>query len=157
VDDVILAHWYSRFDTFSYSTAEFYDAFYQAIVKREMPDVSLRRPYYPESNVLSARREYFEVARGKHVLVLCAAPFGIDYFVSWWLLEKPGCLGGCLTALLPILAVFARRTTFYEEDTAIIFRDAVHQAVMETIDGIFKSKEMVFEGERKPVSRTRLL
>lgn len=158
MESVILAHWYTRFDTFAYSTQEFYDLLYQALVKREMPAVAFTRTQYPEGNMLSARRDYFEVKRGEHVFVLCAAPFGIDFFVSWWLLEQPGCVSGCLTAILPILAVFTRRTTFYKEDTAIVFRDVVHQAVLETIDGIFKSQDkQPPEFDRKPVARTRLL
>ncbi|HEX3071014.1 MAG TPA: hypothetical protein VHX14_20770 [Thermoanaerobaculia bacterium] len=57
-----------------------------------------------------------------------------------------------------VVSLFGRKTTFYEEDTAIIFRDAVHQAVLNTIDGIFKTQQKtVPEFDRKPVSRTPLL
>jgi hypothetical protein len=157
-DDVLLAHWYTRFDEFSFSTQEFYERLSEELARRNMPDTTLSRVAYPEGGMLSAHRDYYRVVRGKHSFVLCGAPFGIDFFVSWWLLETPGCLSGCLTAVMPWLAIFTRRTTFYEEDTAIIFRDAVHQAVLNTIDGIFKSKEKNLpEFDRKPVSRSRLL
>jgi len=156
--DVILAHWYNRFDEFSFSTQEFYDRLSEELHRRNMPDAKLSRVNYPEGGMLSAHRDYYRVARGKHTFVLCAAPFGIDFFVSWWLLETPGCLAGCIAIIMPWLSLFARKTTFYEEDTAIIFRDAVHQGVINTIEGIFKIQQKTLpEFERKPVSRTRLL
>lgn len=157
MDDLVLAHWYTRFDAFAYSTQDFYDRLYEALAKRQMPDVAFTRRSYPEGHFLSAKRDYFEVKRGEHVFVLCAAPFGIDFFVSWWLLEQPGCVTGCLTTLVPFLALIMRRTTFYKEDTALVFRDVIHAAVLETIDGIFTSKDRTFEGDRKPTARTRLL
>ena len=157
-EDVLLAHWYNRFDEFSFSTQEFYERLSAELHRRNMPSTTLTRVGYAEGGLLSAQRDYYRVARGKHTFVLCAAPFGVDFFVSWWLMETPGCLGGCVTMVLPWLALFARKTTFYEEDTAIIFRDGVHQAVLNTIDGIFKSQEKALpEFDRKPVARTRLL
>ena len=157
-NDVLLAHWYQRFDEFSFSTQDFYGRLSEELARRNMPDARLSRIMYPEGGMLSANRDYYRVVRGKHSFVLCAAPFGIDFFVSWWLLETPGCLAGCTAIFLPWLALFARKTTFYEEDTAIIFRDAVHQAVLNTIEGIFKSQEKPLpEFDKKPISRTRLL
>lgn len=157
-DDVVLAHWYTRFDEFTFSTQEFYERLSDELSRRKMPDAQLSRVALPEGGMLSAHRDYYRVVRGKHSFVLCAAPFGIDFFVSWWLMESPGCLAGCATAIMPWLAFFARKTTYYEEDTAIIFRDAVHQAVLTTIDGIFTSEEKtVPEFDRTPVARSRLL
>jgi hypothetical protein len=157
-DDVVLAHWYNRFDEFAFSTQEFYERLSAELARRNLPDAVLSRVAYPEGGLLSAHRDYYRVVRGKHTFILCAAPFGIDFFVSWWLLETPGCLTGCVTAVLPWLALFARKTTFWEEDSAIIFRDAVHQAVLTTIEGIYKTSEKTLpEFDRKPVSRTRLL
>jgi hypothetical protein len=157
VEDLILAHWYTRFDTFSFSTQEFYERLSAELHRRQMPDVSLDRISLAEGGLLSAQRDYYRIRRGDLTFTLCAAPFGIDFFVSWWLLETPGCIAGCITMILPILAFFTRRTTFYKEDSAIIFREAVHQAVLNTIDGIFKDRHQTFEGDRKPVTRSRLL
>lgn len=157
MEDVVLAHWYNRFDTFSFSTQEFYERLTAELQRRQMPTVSMDRIGLAEGGLLSAQRDYLRVRRGDLTFTLCAAPFGIDFFVSWWLLETPGCITGCLTMVLPVLAVFTRRTTFYKEDTAIIFGEAVHQAVLNTIDGIFKERDKTFEGDRKPVKKSRLL
>jgi len=156
-EPVVLAHWYQRFDTFSMSTQDFYERLCAEVARRQMPDVQLLRVDLPQGGVLAGKRDYLRVNRGKYSFTLCAAPFGIDFFVSWWLLEAPGCLSGCLTVLIPPLALFARRTTFYEEDTAAVFRDSVHQAVLETIDGIFSGMEKKPEFDRKPVARSRIL
>lgn len=106
MDDVVLAHWYTRFDEFSYSTQEFYERLSAELERPAMPNATLSRVGYPEGCMLSAHRDYYRVARGDHTFVLCAAPFGIGFFVSWWLLETPGCVSGCLTTVLPFLAIF---------------------------------------------------
>jgi hypothetical protein len=157
VSDVVLAHWYQLFDTFSFSTMEFYTILSDKIGVRQMPETWLSRENLPEGGLLSAKREYLKIKRGEQSFMLCAAPFGVDFFVSWWLLENPGCLSGCLTVLIPPLAFITRRTTFYKEDTTAVFRDAVHACVLETVDQIFKGVNRTFEGSREPTVRTRLL
>jgi hypothetical protein len=151
--DIILAHWYQRFDTFSMSTQEFYERLTTSIARRQMPSVKLFRKNLPEGGFLSSHRDYLLARRGKFTFALCAAPFGIDFFVSWWLLEEPG----CLLFLLPVLSRLDRGTTFYEEDTAETFRDSVHQAVLETIDGLFATPEEIPQFDRTPKVRNRLL
>lgn len=153
----ILGNWYQRFDTFSMSTQEFYERLSAEISRRGMPDVTLFRKNLPEGGFLSSHRDYLHVRRGKLTFALCAAPFGIDFFVSWWLFEEPGCLSGCLLALIPEINLFKRQPTFYEEDTATIFGECVHQAVVETIDALFKEREYPLEYDRKPKIRSRLL
>lgn len=49
----------------------------------------MRRIALPEGTLLSSHRDYLRVTRGKYTFDLCAAPFGIDFFVSWWLVEQP--------------------------------------------------------------------
>lgn len=135
MDTTILAHWHQSIQPFSFSTQEFYERLGKALERRQMPDATLSRTNLPEGGLLSAYRDYLLVKRGKLTFNLCAAPFGIDFFVSWWLTESPGCLG-CLTAVIPFLGIFARKPTFYEEDTAIMFREAVHAAVTEVLTDI---------------------
>lgn len=84
----VLSHWSTLLEEFHTSTLDFYARVEQALVRREIPDVRTARIEYKESGVLSARREYLRVERGKHVFDLCAAPFGRAYFFSSWLTEK---------------------------------------------------------------------
>lgn len=157
MESVILSHWHTRLDSFAFSTQEFYDRLCDEIGKRQMPDINLTRVALPEGNLLSSHRDYLRVTRGKFRFDLCAAPFGVDFFVSWWLVELPGCLSGCLTIVFPWLAIFARKTTYWEEDTFLMFRDSVHQCVLVAVDGILKAKERTFEGDRTPTTRERLV
>jgi hypothetical protein len=39
-------------------------------------------------------------------------------------------------AFVPFLGLFARKQTFYEEDTAIMFRETLHSAVLEVLRDI---------------------
>jgi hypothetical protein len=152
----VLAHWHTRIDSFSYSSNEFYEHLAAELERREMPRVKIKRKRQPEFGLFSARREYLRVRRGHLTLAICAAPFGIDYFVSSWLLEPLGCLGTILTFIFPTFE-YQRRLTYYQEDTAIIFHDAVHEVVLHTIETVLKGVDRTFEGDRKPVRRSRLL
>jgi hypothetical protein len=157
MNDEVLSHWYQRFDNLSYSSNTFYEQLYEEIARRQIPDVKLFRHNYAEKSLLSSKREYFIAQRGPHRFIVCAAPFGIDFFVSWWLLDSPGCATGCLTAMIPFARVLTDRRTFYEEDTATIFRDVTHEAVLATIDAIYSGDPKKPEFDRNPTSRSRKL
>jgi hypothetical protein len=45
--------------------------------------------------------------------------------------------------------------TFYAVDTALMFRDAVHKAVLEVVDGMTANKGLraLSEDERKPIMK----
>jgi hypothetical protein len=156
-ESVVLAHWYTRLDTFSFSTQEFYERLVAAISHRKIPNLKMSRVALSEGGLMSHSRDYLRIERGELSFDVCAAPFGIDFFVSWWVLDKPGCLSGCLTVFLPFVGSLFRKTTYYKEDTAIIFREAVHQAVLETVDEITKGSGQPFSGNRVPETRKRLL
>jgi hypothetical protein len=68
---------------------EFYAAVEEALKPREIPDYSVSRIDWREGGVLTARREYLRIKRGKLTFDLCAAPFGTGFFFSWWLAELP--------------------------------------------------------------------
>jgi uncharacterized YccA/Bax inhibitor family protein len=48
---------------------------------------------WKEGGLLSARREYLRVKRGKLSFDVCAAPFGTGFFFSSWLIELPAKYG----------------------------------------------------------------
>jgi hypothetical protein len=60
-----------------------------ALKPREIPDYSVSRIDWNEGGILTARREYLRIKRGKLAFDLCAAPFGTGFFFSWWLAELP--------------------------------------------------------------------
>lgn len=85
----VVSHWHHPVENFQTSTMEFYAAVETALQPHEIPGLSTSRVDWKEGGVISARREYLRVKRGKLAFDLCAAPFGKDFFFSWWLAEVP--------------------------------------------------------------------
>jgi hypothetical protein len=88
-DASVISHWHHPIENFQTSTMGFYAAVEQALKPREIPGYSVSRIDWREGGVLTARREYLRITRGKLAFDLCAAPFGTGFFFSWWLAELP--------------------------------------------------------------------
>ena len=88
-DANVISHWHHPIEDFHTSTLEFYAAVEVALQPRQIPDYSVSRIDWREGGVLTARREYLRIKRGKLAFDLCAAPFGTGFFFSWWLAEVP--------------------------------------------------------------------
>lgn len=88
-DANVISHWHHPIENFQTSTMEFYAAVAAALKPRQIPDYSVSRIDWREGGVLTARREYLRIKRGKLAFDLCAAPFGTGFFFSWWLAELP--------------------------------------------------------------------
>ncbi len=106
-----------------------------------------------EGGLFSGSREYLRVKRQEHVFDVCGAPFGRAFFVSWWLTEQQGCLRS-LPLIGELIASF-KPPTFYSIDTSLMFRSAVHAAVLETVHEITKAKGRwsLSPEEEKPILR----
>lgn len=100
----VIAHWSTLLGGFHISPLEFYSAVERAIEERQIPDTSTSRVDYREGGIVSARREYLRVTRGKNVFDICGAPFGTGFFVSSWLTETHS-LAGLLYLLLAIFVL----------------------------------------------------
>jgi hypothetical protein len=147
------SHWDHLVEGSDATPMEFYRALEEAIERRKVPNSSRSRVDYREGGLLSAKREYLRVKRLSYTFDICGAPFGTGFFVSWWLSEQLGCLSGL--AELPFVSRLFGRETFYKIDTALMFQDAVHNAVLEVIEGMRSAKGIraLSELERKPVMR----
>jgi hypothetical protein len=153
---LILSHWYHLIEGLQDSTQRFYTTLEQAIGARQIEKLDLSRIDYREGGILSDKREYFRVRRKDHIFDICAAPFGNSFFVSWWLGESLGPLW-TLILKIPILGVLLlkliRPETYYRFDTALMFQQSVHSAVLEVIDQTTNAKGIrsLTESERKPI------
>jgi len=160
----VLSHWHKLFEGFQASPEQIYSQMEQAIERRKIPDVKISRISYPEAGALSARREYLRVQRMDYIFDICAAPFGTGFFVSWWLGEPRRLLRLIIWILLilflPIVGLIivifwwiSLRETYYRLDTALMFQDSVHSAVLEIIDQATEGKGIraMSELERKPI------
>lgn len=88
-DANVVSHWHHPIENFQTSTLDFYTAVEAALKPRQIPDYEVSRIDWREGGVLTARREYLRIRRGKLAFDLCAAPFGTGFFFSWWLAEIP--------------------------------------------------------------------
>jgi len=173
----VLSHWHKLFEGFQESPQRVYGLLEEAIDKRKIPDVNVSRISYPEAGALSARREYLRVRRREHIFDICAAPFGTGFFVSWWLGEPraffwlfaiiivvlietiglairlPWWLPLGIGLTIVVLWRLSLRPTYYRLDTALMFQDSVHSAVLEVIDQVTEGKgiKMLSELEKKPI------
>jgi len=88
-DANVISHWHHPIENFQTSTVGFYAAVETALKPRQIPDYEVSRIDWREGGLLTARREYLRIRRGKLAFDLCAAPFGTGFFFSWWLAELP--------------------------------------------------------------------
>jgi hypothetical protein len=103
-DADVISHWHHPIANFQTSPLEFYAAVELALKPKQIPDYSVCRVDWREGGVLTARREYLRVQRGKVAFDICAAPFGTDFFFSSWLIDLPP-THGLLYAFFILLAV----------------------------------------------------
>lgn len=108
----VVSHWYHGFENYNTSAREFYASVEEAVKRRGIPDVEFSRVDHAEGGILSAKREYLRVARGKLVFDICAAPFGKGYFFSWWLTKQSGNVLFALIGLMSIVVVPIVVTSF---------------------------------------------
>jgi len=95
----VVSHWHYSIENFNTSTMEFFKAIEATLVIKQAP-VCPERIDYHESGVLSAKREYLRVSYARFSFDIGAAPFGNDFFFSWWMVRRVpdgsfmmGCLG----------------------------------------------------------------
>jgi hypothetical protein len=149
----VVRHWSHLIDDFEYSPKEFYSALEQELKARDIPKASGEDLWVTQGGLLTGKRRYLRVKRGKHRMDICAAPFGRSFFFSWWLIEPPSWLR--LSPIIGWLINFLWPETYFKIDTALMFQSAVHQAVQDVIDQVSTAKGVraLTEGERKPIMR----
>lgn len=144
----VFAHWHKLVPEFTASPQEFYTALETAVRKREVPDLKTSRIEYHESGVISALRIYLRIQRNKLAFDVCAAPFGTDFFFSWWLTEpkKSYKAWGCLSLFLLFGLAALVITTFDTKGCVfalLLGLAAIAILVMGTRGGWFLSKDII--------------
>src|SRR5437868_1494501 len=114
----VVSHWHHSTEDFNTSAVEFYGAVEAQLTEQKAP-VKFSKTSWAEGGFFSAKREYLRIEFNELSFELCAAPFGQNYFFSWWLTQPlPG--AGCLSTIFPFLGAvlqrIARPTTYYSLD-----------------------------------------
>ena len=138
----VISHWSHFFNFFSLSANAFYEELENVLKNHEMPNSKIERTKHKEAGFLSANREYLRIKHGDIVFDVCAAPFGKDFFISWWLYETAGTMRTMLkrTKVGDFLNQRAANRTFYQIDEESMFRSCVHDCILETIDKVTDGK-----------------
>ena len=84
----IISHWNHMYPGFDQSSNEFYRAVEAKVASENLKEIKVERITLSEGGIFSNKREYLQVRRQSHVFHVCAAPYGKNFFVSWWLGEK---------------------------------------------------------------------
>lgn len=150
--DIIRSRWHCSLPEFQFSAQEFYSLVEAAVKKTEVKGIGIDRAEYEEKHVLLARREYLRLTRGEYVFLICAAPFGTGFFVSWWLGETVSFVKH-LILKIPWLARLVYRKTFFQMDTETMFQECVRKCVLEVVEHISTNKGIrgLSERERIPI------
>jgi hypothetical protein len=102
----VISHWHHSVEGLSTSSLDFYTALEEALNTKEAP-VRTERIQLGEGGVLSATRTYLRVSYERFVFDIGAAPFGKDFFFSWWLGKRVpdfGVMLGCAVLIaMPIV------------------------------------------------------
>jgi len=126
----------------------------------EIPHIYFERAIKSEGGILNDKREYIVVSRSSLSYILCAAPFGTSFFISW----RQGQTRGFAQRMLAGIPVFGPalervfcKQTYYHEDTQLMFRDTVHGLVIKIVDAMALEKGVrgPSELERKPIMAKR--
>lgn len=138
----VISHWSHFFTFFTFSSNAFYEQLEVVLKDHEMPNARIERTQHKEAGFLSANREYLRIKHGDIVFDICAAPFGKDFFISWWLYETAGTMRTMLknTKVGNFLNERAANRTFYQIDEESMFRSCVHDCILETIMKVTEGK-----------------
>lgn len=110
----VISHWHHSVEDLSTSSMEFYSEVEAALKRKQIDGLRTERLDWQESGILSAKRTYLRVGYGRYVFDVCAAPFGKDFFFSWWLGKTLpdfaallGCLGVMAIPLVFLISIAA--------------------------------------------------
>lgn len=120
---LVLSHWYHLFENLQASPMEFFESVERSVESREVPEAERSRVDHHEGGILSAKREYLRVSRGRLAFDICAAPFGNGFFVSWWLGELrrgPGLLFALFAGTLVLTAIILKMLGFFLGSLALL-------------------------------------
>jgi hypothetical protein len=142
----VISHWHHSVEDFNTSTLEFYNSVEEALRAKEAPSVKTDRIDWHETGLLSAKREYLRVSFGRFSFDICAAPFGKDFFFSWWLTKRQpeaslliGCGGLLGLAVLLVILVSMVGPIF----GMLAFLVVIGAGLGALMNGAFASSEVV--------------
>ncbi len=149
-------HWHKTVPGLLISTTDLYDLVEQKLEEWKVPGLQIKRVEVQEGWTFSERRLYLRLYHEPLVFDIFASPFGGGTFVSSWLWRNPPLIYNVLSGtpfVGPRLARWVFPLTYYALDTAALFQEITHNALLTTLDELTAEGGLpaIPEGERKPV------
>lgn len=141
--EIVHSRWHHLFAEMQLSPRDFYADVMEEIQSRKIPHIELSEVTHSEGGILSSSRLYLQIKRGDHLILVCAAPFGSEYFVSWWFGDVQNSLNDFIRGIPYIgkhLGEQMDKRTFYQLDTNDMFKDIIKHCVLEVIDRMANEK-----------------
>lgn len=151
----ITSHWQHSVENLNTSTVDFYKEVTKVLGVKKAP-VKIATVEWRERGIFSTKRQYLRVSYEQYVFDICAAPFGNDFFWSWWLGTKPSVVES-IPYVGFLLKFLVKPDTYHSEDTRQMFQDTVHRVVLDVVSGVLSTHKMSPLGaaERLPNSGKR--
>lgn len=152
------SHWHQTVAGLLVSPPDFYSRIESKLSEWEVPNVRVERVEVQEGAAFSNKRLYLRVRREDLAYDIFTAPFGGGLFVSAWLWREPSPFLAILGGIPWIgrrLVGWLAPETFYAVDTAILFQETTHSAVLSALDELISQDSLkpIPEAERKPIMR----
>ncbi|MBW4891118.1 hypothetical protein KXQ82_15440 [Mucilaginibacter sp. HMF5004] len=127
----IIDHWQSQVEDLQLSSEAFYKEITDTLDRKAYPNVIYERTALNQGGFFSAKRDYLKVAWGEYEFLICAAPFGADFFFSWYIKK---CMStGALLEPIPFIGKWlyrmSLRKSYYEYDTETMFMGSIKKVV----------------------------
>ena len=116
----VYEHSYHHFEDVQLSAREFYATLRKLIAEHQFPSVECGVVTFADGGLFSSRREYLEVRYRSYRYYICAAPFGRNFFISWWLKEHESSWDRFRRLIEGV-----KSESFYEVDTQQIFTSSI--------------------------------
>jgi hypothetical protein len=134
----IHSNWVHMFQDLKFSTQDFYSTVERHMHKRGIPNLKLKRHNLKEGGIFSGGREYLRIEYQDLAFDVCAAPFGNDFFVSWWFGSTSSIGKDMAGKLFGRLA--SGSITYFKLDTQAMFKESVKGAIHSAIDEITEAQ-----------------
>lgn len=87
----VLSHWHILLDDFRTPVREFYEKVESNLKTRGVPEIRTELVMWNEAGILSAKRDYLRISRGRLTYDVCAAPYATNsfFFSTWMALQPP--------------------------------------------------------------------
>ena len=143
IPEKIHDNWDFYFPDVQFSSQEFYDSVEEILKEREVPNTTYTRIELSErGGIFEQQRMYLRVRCAPYSFDICAATYGKGFFTSWWFGEDIG-FWKRLLSLIPFFGRYFKRQkekTYFILDSESMFMQAIHEAVLDTIDDLSSEK-----------------